>query len=121
MPQSGIYQKIKEATEAVARQADIKPQVGIVLGSGLGTVADEIRNPVVIPYTDVPHFHGTSVEGHPGRMILGEFHGTPVVILQGRFHAYEGYSMEEVVFPTRAVCAMGIQTLVLTNAAGGIN
>jgi purine-nucleoside phosphorylase len=95
--------------------------VGVILGSGLGPVAEELEDPTVIPYTEIPHFHGTSVEGHAGRMILGLYHGMPAVFLQGRFHVYEGYSMEEVVLPTRTVCALGIQTLVLTNAAGGIN
>src|SRR6185503_9527775 len=79
------------------------------------------ENAVVIPYTEIPHFHGTSVEGHAGRMIIGVFHDVPTVFLQGRFHLYEGYSMEDVVFPTRTICGLGIQTLVLTNAAGGVN
>jgi purine-nucleoside phosphorylase len=121
MPQPTIYQKIKETVDSVSMRSALRPQIGIVLGSGLGPVAEDLEESVSIPYGEIPHFHGTSVEGHPGRMLIGKFHGTPTVILQGRFHAYEGYSMEEVVFPTRVVCAMGIQTLVLTNAAGGIN
>jgi purine-nucleoside phosphorylase len=116
-----IYQKIKEAADAIQSKKPFKPEIGLVLGSGLGSVADALEDASTIPYTEIPHFHGTSVEGHAGKMILGKFQGTPAVILQGRFHAYEGYSMEEVVFPTRLVCALGVQTLVLTNAAGGVN
>jgi purine-nucleoside phosphorylase len=121
MAQVPIYQKIKEAVDAIKERKQLKPEVGVILGSGLGAVAEELQNSTIIPYTEIPHFHGTSVEGHAGRMLLGTFHGTPAVFLQGRFHAYEGYSMEEVVFPTRVVCALGIQTLVLTNAAGAVN
>ena len=121
MNQPGIYQKIKQATEAIRERTPLTPGVGVILGSGLGPVADQVEDPTVIPYSEIPHFHGTSVEGHAGRMILGTFKGVPVVFLQGRFHLYEGYPMEDVVFPTRTICALGIDTLVLTNAAGGIN
>lgn len=119
-----IYQKIREAVEAIQKRAPAEistPAVGVILGSGLGSIADEIDKPVIIPYTEIPYFHGTSIEGHAGKMILGLFRDIPTVFLQGRFHRYEGYSMEEVVFPTRTICGLGIQTLVLTNAAGGIN
>lgn len=121
MGQPTIYQKIKDAVEAIQKKTAIKPEIGVILGSGLGSIAQKLTDAVVLPYTDIPHFHGTSVEGHAGQMFLGKFHGVPAVFLQGRFHLYEGYPMEEVVFPTRVVCALGIQTLVLTNAAGGIN
>jgi purine-nucleoside phosphorylase len=116
-----IYQKIQEAVEAIQSRSKVSPQVGLILGSGLGAIAERMTDSVVVPYTEVPHFHGTSVEGHAGQMILGRFEGIPAVVLQGRFHLYEGYSMEDVVFPTRTVCGLGIQTLVLTNAAGGVN
>lgn len=119
-----IYEKIKEAVDVIQKRvpAEIStPAVGVILGSGLGAIADECTSSVTIPYTEIPFFHGTSVEGHAGRMILGIFHGVPTVFLQGRFHRYEGYSMEDVVFPTRTVCGLGVQTLVLTNAAGGVN
>jgi len=121
MSQPSIYQKIREAVDAIKSRTSISPQIGIILGSGLGSVTDQITDAVSIPYTEIPHFHGTSVEGHAGRMVVGNFHGVPTVFLEGRFHFYEGYSMEEVVFPTRTVCGLGIQTLVLTNAAGGVN
>ena len=121
MSQLTIYQKLREATEAIQSKSKITPQIGIILGSGLGSLASQTEDAVVIPYTELPHFHGTSVEGHAGTLLLGHFRGVPVVFLQGRFHLYEGYPMEEVVFPTRTICALGIQTLLLTNAAGGIN
>lgn len=125
MSEPSIYQKIKEAVETIQSRAAgtglESPAIGVILGSGLGPIADMATQPIVIPYTDIPHFHGTSVEGHAGRMILGFFEGVPTVFLQGRFHLYEGYSMEDVVFPTRTICGLGIQTVLLTNAAGGVN
>lgn len=127
MTEPTIYQKIREAVGAIQERVpqDQKnlafPAVGVVLGSGLGAIAEEMNDAIIIPYHEIPHFHGTSVEGHAGKMILGTFHGVATVFLQGRFHLYEGYSMEDVVFPTRTICGLGIQTLVLTNAAGGVN
>lgn len=121
MQQLSIYQKIKEATQLIQSRSSLSPEIGMILGSGLGSVAENLEDEVIIPYTDIPHFHGTSVEGHAGQLILGQFQGVPTVFLQGRFHLYEGYPMDEVVFPTRVICALGIHTLILTNAAGGVN
>lgn len=121
MPHRTIYKRIREAVEAIHGRTDIRPEIALILGSGLGSLAAKIEDPVFIPYTEIPHFHGTSVEGHSGQMILGKFHGVPAVFLQGRFHLYEGYPMQDVVFPTRTVCGLGIHTLILTNAAGGVN
>lgn len=121
MAQSQIYKKIREAVEAIQARTKIQPEIGVILGSGLGPIAAQIQDAVTIPYTEIPHFHGTSIEGHAGKMIIGHFHGVPTVFLQGRFHLYEGYQMEEVAFPTRTICALGIKTVVLTNASGGIN
>ncbi len=121
MTQSTIYQKIRESVEAIQRKTSVRPEIGVILGSGLGSVTEQIKDAVAIPYTEIPHFHGTSVEGHAGRMVIGYFQGVPAVMLEGRFHLYEGYSMEDVVFPTRTISGLGIQTLVLTNAAGGVN
>ena len=115
------YQEIATAVEAIQRRTSIQPTIGLVLGSGLGPLAGEIKDPISIPYTEIRNFNPCSVEGHAGRMILGYFMGVPVVALQGRQHVYEGYPMDAVVFPTRVICALGIQTLILTNAAGGIN
>ena len=121
MSQPIIYQRIKSAVDVIREKTSLSPRVGLILGSGLGPVAERAEDAVVIPYSEIPHFHGTSVEGHAGRMVIGKIGGVPAVILQGRFHLYEGYPMEDVVFPTRTLCALGIDTLILTNAAGGIN
>jgi purine-nucleoside phosphorylase len=121
MSQPNIYQKIREAVKAIQSQSSIQPKVGLILGSGLGSIADQVTDAVAIPYSQIPHFHSTAIEGHAGKMVLGKMGGVPVVMLQGRFHFYEGHSMEDVVFPTRTICGLGIHTLLVTNAAGGIN
>lgn len=115
------HQKLQEAARHIQNISPIRPEIGVVIGSGLGSLVDQVKNPIVIPYSEIPYFHGTSVEGHAGRMVLGEFYGTPTVFLQGRFHLYEGYPMDEVVFPTRTAASLGIHTLILTNASGGVN
>lgn len=121
MPTSTLYPRILEAVRAIQSRTPLKPQVGIILGSGLGALADEASEATHIPYSEIPHFHGTTVEGHSGQLTVGTLQGIPVVFLQGRFHRYEGYPMDEVVFPTRVICALGIHTMVLTNASGGVN
>jgi purine-nucleoside phosphorylase len=115
------YLKIKTAVSAIQARSSLKPVLGLVLGSGLGGIADEVTEKVIIPYTEIPGFHATSVKGHAGRLIIGKMSGIPIVLLDGRFHRYEGHSMEDVVLPTRVVITLGVKTLVLTNAAGGIN
>lgn len=103
------------------------PRLGIILGSGLGGLADQIKDPIYIPYADVPYFPMSTVEGHAGRMVIGDLElpggggPTPVVALQGRFHLYEGYGASQVVFPVRALARLGLEAFVITNAAGGIN
>ena len=94
--------------------------MAIVLGSGLGSFAERIEQPVSIPYPEIPHFPRPTVEGHTGRLVVGTAAGTPVVVMQGRVHGYEGYSPEEVTFPVRVLGRLGITTLVVTNAAGGV-
>lgn len=116
-----VMQKILEASQYILSKISTKPKIGIVLGSGLGIYVDQIQNKIVIPYQDIPHFKRTSVEGHEGRLIIGEVHGVTVAALQGRFHAYEGHPMDEIVLPVRALAALGIEILFLTNASGGIN
>ncbi len=96
------------------------PLVGIVLGSGLGAVADAVADPVIVPYGEIPHFPQSTVEGHSGRIVAGLLGGAPVVVMQGRVHYYEGYTPLQVTFPMRVLGAMGIRAVVLTNAAGGI-
>jgi len=101
-------------------QAGPAPRLAIVLGSGLGAVADTVSDPVFIPYSDIPHFPQSTVEGHTGRIVAGTLAGTPVIVMQGRVHSYEGYSPAQVTFPMRVLGALGIRAVVLTNAAGGI-
>jgi len=98
----------------------IEPKVGVVLGSGLGAVADSVSDAVVIPYTQIPHFPKSTVEGHTGRIVAGMLGGVPVAVMQGRVHFYEGYTPEQVTFPMRTLGALGLRAVVLTNAAGGI-
>ena len=98
-----------------------KPVIGLILGSGLGDMADSIENAVVIDYHDIPHFPVSTVPGHKGRLVIGELEGSTVLCMQGRFHYYEGYSMDEVVYPIRTMKMLGINGLFLTNAAGCVN
>ncbi|EQC49066.1 purine nucleoside phosphorylase I, inosine and guanosine-specific [Bacteriovorax sp. BSW11_IV] len=113
--------KIQEAVKAIEAKMKNKPKVGIVLGSGLGDFVDAIENKTVISYDDIPHFGQTTVVGHSGQLILGTVKGVEVAVMQGRFHFYEGRTMEEVVLPVRTLAGLGIESIILTNAAGGIN
>ena len=116
----GIFEKAEEAAAFIRERIATVPRVAIVLGSGLGSFADRIEQGTVIAYTDIPHFPRPTVEGHSGRLVAGTIAETPVAVMQGRVHAYEGYSPEEVTFPIRVLGRLGIRTLVVTNAAGGI-
>jgi purine-nucleoside phosphorylase len=116
-----IIEKIQNATEYIQTLSKAKPTVGVILGSGLGVYVDEIENKTIIPYEDIPGFHRTTVEGHQGRLILGQVKGVEVAVLQGRYHVYEGHGLDEVVLPTRVLSLLGCEFLILTNAAGGIN
>jgi purine-nucleoside phosphorylase len=116
----GIFERAEEAAAAIRSQIAVNPRVAIVLGSGLGSFADRVEHPLVIPYTAIPHFPHPTVEGHSGRLVVGIVDGTPIAVMQGRVHAYEGYTPEQVTFPVRVLGRMGITTLVLTNAAGGV-
>ncbi len=109
---------------AVIQQAcgpHLQPQIAIVLGSGLGALADEVQDAVVIDYRAIPHFPLSTIPGHMGRLVIGHLQGKPVLIMQGRTHYYEGYSMQQVTLPIRVFRRLGVETLVLTNAAGGVN
>ncbi|HAZ12034.1 MAG: purine-nucleoside phosphorylase [Bdellovibrionales bacterium GWA2_49_15] len=116
-----MYKKLKEAAQYIKTVTNVVPRVGLVLGSGLGAFVERIQNPIIIPYGKIPHFKDCTVEGHEGRLILGTIAGVPCVVLQGRLHVYEGHPMEDIVFPTRVMATLGIEILILTNAAGGIN
>lgn len=116
-----ILQQIEETVRYVRSVCASKPRVGIVLGSGLGNLSREIAVEQEIAYTDIPHFPVSTVEGHQGKLIFGTLGGQPVAILSGRFHYYEGYSPDQVVFPIRVLKFLGVETLLLSNAAGGMN
>lgn len=103
-----------------ARITDV-PETAVVLGSGLGILADELENKIVIPYKDIPHFPVSTVVGHAGELILGMLNYTPILAMSGRFHYYEGYDISQVTFPIRVFAKLGIKNLILTNAAGGVN
>ncbi|MDA8353279.1 MAG: purine-nucleoside phosphorylase [Firmicutes bacterium] len=114
-------EQTERAAEAIRKKMKQTPKIGLVLGSGLGVLAEEIANPVTIPYGEIPHFPVSTVQGHAGQLVIGDLESQPVVAMQGRFHFYEGYSMKEVTFPVRVMKALGVETLLVTNAAGGIN
>jgi purine-nucleoside phosphorylase len=112
---------INEATTYIQKQTGLVPEIGLILGSGLGDLAEEIENPTKISYGDIPHFPVSTVEGHAGQLVIGTLQGRPVVAMQGRFHYYEGYPIQEVVFPVYVMKQMGIKLLFVSNACGGMN
>ncbi|KAA2240219.1 purine-nucleoside phosphorylase [Chitinophaga agrisoli] len=118
---SELIQRINAARDYINSKALITPAIGIILGSGLGGLVADIDDRVEIPYADIPDFPVSTVEGHHGRLILGRMQGVPVVAMAGRFHYYEGFSMQRVTFPVRVMKALGIHTLLISNAAGGMN
>lgn len=118
---STIFDQAHVAAEFVATRTKLRPRAGIVLGSGLGAFAEQMEQATAIPFAEIPHFPQTTAPGHRGRLVMGSVGGVPVAVLQGRVHLYEGYSPGEVVFPIRMLGRLGVRTLVLTNAAGGIN
>ena len=113
--------KIKESVTYIQNRYNTKPSIGIVLGSGLGSFTAEMNVEMEIAYNDIPHFPVSTVEGHHGKLIFGELSGKKVVAMAGRFHYYEGYTPEEVVFPIRVMKLLGITTILISNAAGGMN
>lgn len=115
-----LYTRARAAADFLADKTELRPRLGIILGSGLGDFADKVEDAVAVRYADIPHFPQSTVEGHSGRLVLGTVAGVPVAVMQGRVHAYEGYRMDEVTFPTRVLGLLGVQTLIVTNAAGGI-
>ena len=120
MPQD-IRAKVEQTVSAIRARHDESPRVGVILGSGLGSVVDHLRPSTRLSFTELPHFRQSTVPGHPGFCLLGRMAGVPAVVLQGRVHYYEGYSMEEVVFPVRVLGALGVRELIVTNASGAID
>ncbi len=112
---------ILEAKDYIMTKTNITPEVGFVLGSGLGILADEIENAVIIPYVDIPHFAKSSAIGHANELVIGDLMGKKVVAMKGRFHYYEGFSLDEVTFPIRVMKALGVKNLIITNACGAVN
>ncbi|MFD0674303.1 purine-nucleoside phosphorylase [Cohnella sp. GCM10027633] len=112
---------MEDAKAFIRSRTNVQPQIGLILGSGLGELANEIENAVRIPYESIPHFPVSTVEGHAGQLVIGTLQGKPVVAMQGRFHYYEGYTMQEVTFPVRVMKALGVRQLFVTNACGGMN
>ncbi len=113
--------RVREAVKYIQKRCDIKPAIGIILGSGLGSFTKEIKIEKEILYVDIPHFPHSTVKGHTGKLVFGELNGKKVVAMAGRFHYYEGYKTSEVVFPVRVMKFLGIETLLISNAAGGTN
>lgn len=116
-----LLKKIQSSSQYILERSKYKPTIGLILGSGLGDLADRIENPEFYPYETIPNFPVSTVEGHKSRLVIGTLKGKTVVAMQGRFHYYEGYSIEEVTFPIRVMKLLGIETLIVTNAAGAVN
>ena len=116
-----LYDQVLEAVQAIQTRTSLKPEVGVILGSGLGDLATEIAEPAIVPYADIPHFARSTVKGHAGRLIIGLLENVPVVAMQGRFHLYEGYPLQVLTLPVRVMRQLGAHTLIVTNAAGGVN
>lgn len=114
-------QTVREAVAAIRERTNHVPEIGLILGSGLGDLAEQIADATVIPYGEIPHFPVSTVAGHAGRLVIGHLEGKTVVAMQGRFHYYEGYSMAQVAFPVYVMKFLGAKVLIVTNAAGGMN
>jgi len=114
-------ERIDEAAQAICSKTSLQPRIGLILGSGLGLLADAIQDATIIAATELPHWPVSTVAGHQGRVILGTLEGKHVLVMQGRSHYYEGYSMAQIVLPVRVMQRLGIDTLIVTNAAGAVN
>jgi purine-nucleoside phosphorylase len=114
-------QQIDEAVASLAARSGRRPRIAVILGSGLSEVADALRSPDIVPFAELPHFGVSTVLGHVGRLLLGEWQNHTLMVMQGRIHFYEGYTMAEVTLPVRVMQRFGVKTLIVTNAAGGVN
>lgn len=121
MASTSLYERAEHATRIIRTRISVEPRIAVILGSGLGGLADDFEDAVSIPYEDIPGFKRSTAEGHAGQLVAGKVENVPILAMQGRVHYYEGYTLEEVTFPIRAFKLLGIKTLILTNAAGGIN
>src|SRR6185503_1358784 len=118
---SGLYERAEHAARIIRARLKVEPRIGIVLGSGLGAFADAFEEAVTIPYQEIPGFGRSTAEGHAGQLVIGKVEQVPLLAMKGRLHYYEGYSLEEVTFPIRTFKLLGLKTIILTNASGGIN
>ena len=118
---SDRLRRLDEAADLLRSRTPLQPAMGIILGSGLGAFADSLEAAVSVPYAEIPHFPASTVVGHGGALVVGRCQGVPVAVMKGRVHFYEGYSLEQVVFPARVLGRLGIETLLVTNAAGAVN
>ena len=116
-----MWEKVQETVAFIQQKIQNKPTIGIVLGSGLGNLVDDMEVETIIPYSDILNFPVSTVQGHKGNLIFGKIGGKQVVAMQGRFHYYEGYDMKQVTFPIRVMKFLGVQTLIVSNASGGVN
>ncbi len=115
-----LYDRIQQAATMIRSQTDVQPAVALILGSGLGALADDVAAAATIPYANIPHFPRSTVEGHRGELVLGTLNGCSVAVMRGRFHYYEGYELDQTTFPVRVLRELGAHTLIVTNAAGGL-
>src|SRR5438552_163360 len=116
-----LLTRIREAEDSVRARSRVSPGVGVILGTGLGDFTEGLEVECAVPYDAIPHFPVSAAPGHAGELVLGRFGGKPVAVMRGRVHGYEGYSLREVAFPVRVLKALGVETLILTNAVGGMN
>ncbi len=117
----GLFEKIQSAADAVRKRTKIAPRFGVILGTGLGDLAEAMDVDATVPYGDIPHFVSSTTAGHKGNFVIGSLGGQPIVTMQGRLHYYEGYSMQDVTFPVRVMRALGAEELIVFNAVGGMN
>lgn len=113
--------EIDKATKFIRSKMKVEPKIGLVLGSGLGGLAEDVKDPVIIPFKDIPYWPVSTIQGHVGHLLIGELYGKPAMVMQGRVHYYEGYPMDQVTFPIRVMQRLGVGTIILTNAAGATN
>lgn len=117
-----FYTNINESKKYIENKIQHQvPTIGVILGSGLGNLVSSVKNPIIIPYEEIPHFPKSEIQGHAGKLVCGELHGKFVMMMQGRFHYYEGFTMKEVTYPIWVMKQLGVETLLVTNACGGIN
>jgi purine-nucleoside phosphorylase len=114
-------QQIDQAADVIRKRTSHRPRVGLILGSGLNSLADSVQNADVIPYSELPHWPVSTVQGHAGQLVIGELEGQSVLVMQGRIHFYEGYSMSQITLPVRVMLRLGLEMMFVTNAAGGVN